>query len=67
MFLVGPGVKAGIHGDPPSLAEDKMVRGRNLQFNVDFRSVYANVLEKWLGCPSEPVLGGKFPLMDCIA
>ena len=67
MFLIGPGVKAGIHGEPPSLAEDQMVRGRNLKFNLDFRSVYSAVLEKWLDCPSQPVLDGKFPQVDCIA
>lgn len=66
MFLIGPGVKAGIHGEPPSLTKDKMVRGRNLQHKIDFRSVYATVLEKWLGCPSQTILGGKFPLVDCI-
>jgi uncharacterized protein (DUF1501 family) len=31
---------------------------------VDFRSVYATVLEKHLGAPSEPILGNKFPLVD---
>ena len=30
MFLVGPGVKAGIHGEAPSLAQDKMVAGLSL-------------------------------------
>jgi uncharacterized protein (DUF1501 family) len=66
MFLVGPGVKAGIHGEAPDLAQDKMVAGRDLQHKIDFRSVYAEVLEKWLGCPSEPVLGAKFPLIGCV-
>jgi hypothetical protein len=29
--------------------------------------VYATALQKWLGIPSEPVLGEKYPLLDCIA
>ncbi len=66
MFLFGPGVKAGIHGKHPSLKDDEMVRGRNLKHTVDFRSVYATVLEKWLGASSQPVLGQQFPLIDCI-
>ena len=32
----------------------------NLQYTVDFRSVYATVLDRWLGAPSASVLGGSF-------
>jgi uncharacterized protein (DUF1501 family) len=63
MFLFGPGVKAGLHGKQPSLVE---LDNDNLKMEVDFRSVYAAILEKWLGTPSEPVLGEKYPLVDCI-
>jgi uncharacterized protein (DUF1501 family) len=41
--------------------------GSGLKFATDFRSVYATVLEKWLGIASEPVLGQKWPLVDCLA
>jgi uncharacterized protein (DUF1501 family) len=34
---------------------------------VDFRGVYASILEKWLGTPSEPILEKKYPPVDCIA
>jgi hypothetical protein len=27
---------------------------------VDFRRVYASVLEKWLGLPAKPARGGDF-------
>jgi uncharacterized protein (DUF1501 family) len=33
---------------------------------VDFRSVYATVLDKWLGAPSEKVLGKRFPLLPVV-
>ncbi len=67
-FLFGPGVKAGLHGAHPSLkASDLLPTGSGLKFDTDFRSVYATVLEKWLGIPSEPVLGQKWPLVDCLA
>jgi uncharacterized protein (DUF1501 family) len=65
MFLLGPGVKAGVHGKQPSLT-DLDERG-NLKMTADFRSVYATILEKWLKVPGEAVLGGKVPLMDCLA
>jgi len=67
-FLFGSGVKAGFHGRHPSLqAEELLPIGSGLKFATDFRSVYATVLEKWLGIPSEPVLGRAWPLVDCIA
>ncbi len=67
MFLFGPGLKGGVYGDHPSLEDDKMVRGRNLAYTTDFRSVYASLLEKWMDAPSDEILGEKFPLIDCIA
>jgi uncharacterized protein (DUF1501 family) len=67
-FLFGPGVKPGFHGTHPSLkAEDLLPTASGLKFATDFRSVYATVLERWLGIASEPVLGQKWPLVDCIA
>ncbi|MCH8924359.1 MAG: DUF1501 domain-containing protein [Planctomycetes bacterium] len=64
MFLFGPGVKAGVHGKQPSLTE---LDNDNLKMEVDFRCVYAAILEKWLDAPSEPILGEKYPLVDCVA
>jgi uncharacterized protein (DUF1501 family) len=65
-FLFGPGLKPGIHGAHPSLTDLEGGGGGSLKHTVDFRSVYATVLEKWLGISSEPVLG-KYPLLDLIA
>ncbi|MBI2481179.1 MAG: DUF1501 domain-containing protein [Planctomycetia bacterium] len=68
LFLFGPGVKPGIHGTHPSLEpEDLLPIGSSLKFSIDFRSLYATVLEKWLGIPSVPPLGQQWPLIDCIA
>lgn len=66
MFLVGPGVKAGLHGKLPSLKEDDLVQG-DLVHNVDFRSVYATLLDQWLGVASQPILGDSFAPLDCLA
>jgi len=57
MFLIGPGVKAGLVGEHPSLTD--LHRG-DLKHHTDFRAVYASVLENWLQVPSEKVLGKKF-------
>ena len=63
MFVLGGGVKPGLYGVYPSLTD--LYQG-DLKFNTDFRSVYATALEKWLGAPSEMVLGKKFPILPYI-
>jgi uncharacterized protein (DUF1501 family) len=65
MLLVGPGVKSGVHLKHPSF--DELNPQGNFKEAVDFRCVYAAVLEKWLGAPSQPVLGDGFAPLDCIA
>ena len=65
MFLVGPAVKPGLHGQFPSLASEDLISG-DLKHTLDFRSVYATVLEKWLATPSEPILGERFATLDCL-
>jgi len=57
LFLVGGKVKAGILGDHPSLT--KMETG-NLIHAIDFRRVYAAVLDRWLGIDAKTVLGAKY-------
>jgi uncharacterized protein (DUF1501 family) len=63
LFVLGGGVKPGLYGSYPSLTD---LHDGDLKFNTDFRSVYATALEKWLGAPSEMVLGKKFPLLPFI-
>jgi uncharacterized protein (DUF1501 family) len=59
MFIIGNKVKAGVLGNYPSLAPADLNQG-DLKYTVDFRSVYAGVLEQWLNTKSEGVLGRKF-------
>lgn len=65
MFLLGSKVKAGLIGKAPSLAPADLFQG-DVKFNVDFRSVYSTVLERWLNVKSEPILGGRFAPLDVI-
>jgi uncharacterized protein (DUF1501 family) len=65
MFLVGGGVKPGVHGHHPSY-EHFNPQGHFIPTH-DYRAVYATILEKWLGAPSARILGGTFPPLDCIA
>jgi len=57
IYLVGDMVKPGLLGQHPSLTD---LDAGDLKYNVDFRSIYAAILEKWMGAPSEKILGGRF-------
>jgi uncharacterized protein (DUF1501 family) len=57
MFLIGGRVKAGPIGKHPSLTDHHM---GNLKHSLDFRQVYAAILDKWLGVSSKKVLGQAF-------
>jgi uncharacterized protein (DUF1501 family) len=59
MFVIGEKVKAGLLGHYPSLAPSDLYQG-DVKYNVDFRSVYAGVLENWLKTKSAPILGKQF-------
>jgi uncharacterized protein (DUF1501 family) len=63
LFVAGAKIKGGLYGEYPRL--DKLGEG-DLLFNTDFRSVYATLLEKWLGCPAAKVLGNEFPIMNFV-
>jgi len=58
LFVLGDAVRGGVYGEPPSL--NKLDNAGNLVYTTDFRSVYATVLEAWLGAPAQAILGGDF-------
>jgi uncharacterized protein (DUF1501 family) len=64
LFLIGGGVKGGVYGAYPDLSNTSM---GNVAFKTDFRSVYATVLERWLGQPSQKVLRGTFAQIAALA
>jgi len=61
MFLMGGRVRAGLIGKAPSLTD---LDGDAPKHHTDFRSLYATVLESWLGLDSQAVLGAKYRLLD---
>jgi uncharacterized protein (DUF1501 family) len=63
MFIMGGGIKPGMFGKYPSLSA---LNAGDLAYNVDFRSVYATVLDRWLRAPSHQVLGRQFPLLTLV-
>ncbi|MFN7625671.1 MAG: DUF1501 domain-containing protein [Pirellula sp.] len=57
MFLAGPELPNLIVGDHPSLSD---LDDGDLKFGVDFRAVYASVIEDWLGTSSIKSLDGDY-------
>jgi len=60
VLLAGPRVEPGLLGAYPSLTD---LDDGDLKAVVDFRRVYATILENWLGIPSQAALGGPFAPM----
>jgi uncharacterized protein (DUF1501 family) len=64
LFLIGGGVKGGMYGTLPDLSATNM---GNVRYTTDFRSVYATVLERWLGRSSAALLRGSFAQLPVLA
>ena len=62
-WVIGDQVKGGLYGEYPSLKQEDLEEG-DLLHNVDFRSVYATILERWLGLDSRPIVGGNYEQLD---
>jgi len=58
-FLIGDRVKGGQYSEYPSLDPNKLLEG-DLEFNLDFRSVYTEILEDWLQVDARPVVKGEY-------
>ncbi|ETW99430.1 MAG: hypothetical protein ETSY1_15045 [Candidatus Entotheonella factor] len=63
-FLIGDHVEGGHYSEYPSLAADKLVEG-DLAFNLDFRSVYTEILEDWLEVEAKPIVKGTYEKVGC--
>lgn len=62
-MLLGP-VNPGFHGGDPALAS---LMADNLPVQVDFRSIYAEILQHWLGTNPALVLGESFSELNVLA
>jgi uncharacterized protein (DUF1501 family) len=63
MMALGGPVRGGLYGTAPSLnpSSDTLENnGNDVRFETDFRSVYAQVIDNWLGASSIQILGGDF-------
>lgn len=63
MLVLGGAVRGGLHGTAASLQPGHPTlenSSGDVRFETDFRSVYARVLDQWLGVNSVPILNGDF-------
>jgi len=58
-FVIGDSVKGGHYSEYPSLDVGRLIEG-DLQFNFDFRGLYTDLLEDWLGVDAQEIVGGNF-------
>jgi uncharacterized protein (DUF1501 family) len=63
IFLAGGRLKGGLVGPHPSLSD---LDNGALKFHTDFRSVYATVLDRWLGFDSSKVLDKKYKPLNIL-
>jgi uncharacterized protein (DUF1501 family) len=63
-FALGGRVAGGLYGAAPDLA--RVDADGNVAHALDFRSVYATVLERWWGIASAPILGGRFSTLPLL-
>jgi uncharacterized protein (DUF1501 family) len=57
MYFVGDRLRPGVLGDHPSMS--RLDQG-DLIFNVDFRCIYASILEDWMGADATAILGRAY-------
>jgi uncharacterized protein (DUF1501 family) len=53
-MVLGEGVNGGIFGEQPSLTD---LQDGNIKMNVDFRSIYATILSRFLGANDVNIIG----------
>ena len=63
-FALGGRVAGGLFGEQPPL--DRLSGDGNTAYAIDFRSVYATVLEHWWGMPSARPLNGRFATLPIL-
>lgn len=64
MFLISGGLKQkGILNDLPDLTD---LNEGDLKFKIDFKSVYATILRRWLNADADKILGAHYDMLDFI-
>jgi uncharacterized protein (DUF1501 family) len=63
-FLIGDRVDGGLYAEYPSLDPADFDQGEDLAHTIDFRSVYASILDRWLLLDATSIVGGTFEQIE---
>ena len=59
-FIIGKDVAGGLYSEYPSLDPTDWEHGEDLKHTIDFRGIYATMLEQWIGVEARPIVKGEF-------
>ncbi len=60
LFVIGESVKGGFYNDMPSLSD---LDNGDLKYTIDFRNVYATILQNWLEVDAQQILKRDFAIL----
>ncbi len=55
--------QTGLYNLGPDLSR---LQDDDLMFDIDFRRIYATVLDRWLEADAAQILQGRFELLGCV-
>ena len=65
LFIIGNQLKTpGFYNDLASLSD--LDDNGDLRYTVDFRSIYATILDKWLAVEDQTILNASFPKLQLL-
>ena len=59
-FIIGDRVAGGLYAEYPSLDPADWLYGEDMCHTIDFRGIYATMLEQWMGMDAAEFVGGTF-------
>ena len=59
-YLFGKDVAGGLYSEYPSLNPAEWEHGEDLKHTIDFRGIYATILEQWLEIEARPIVKGEY-------
>lgn len=64
VLVVGSAVNGGVYGEHPSFTN---LDEGDLKYGIDYRQVYATIVDRWFGLDAHEILGKNFEQMGFIA
>jgi uncharacterized protein (DUF1501 family) len=59
-FIIGEPVNGGLYSEYPSLSPETWAKGEDLEHTIDFRGIYATMLEQWMGIDAPEIVNGHY-------